>query len=99
MNFKNLDRCNVFKKCVKKTYPKQNFNCLMFFKSVRPVCYHLHFEFHKKTTPTGQNPFFLEKSNCAFLTKNLSSKGQLFQNTTSLLPIKMHTFRQKPLKV
>ena len=61
MNFQNLEN---FEKCV-KIYHKQNFNCLDFFKSDRPVCNHLNVNFIK---PTFKTNFSLKKSLFAFLT-------------------------------
>ena len=79
---------------MRKKYSKQNIDCLVcfFFKSGRPVCKHIHFNFIKTTSKT---PFLKKSQICRFLTQKLSSKGQLFQNTAEVLAIKMHIFRQK----
>ena len=69
MNFKDLEKfekCNIFKKFV-KIYHKQNFNCLVFFKSDRPVCAHILLKLLSKT-------FFLKKTILHFNPKNFEVK-------------------------
>ena len=61
MNFKNLEKkiekCNILKM-------RKNFNCLVFFKSDRPVCNHINVNLIKTTLKTI---FSLKKSIFAFL--------------------------------
>ena len=57
----------TFLKIRKKIYDKQNFNCLVFFKTDRPVCSHLNVNLIKTTLKTifsFKNRFFF----FAFLT-------------------------------
>ena len=83
-------------KNVYKIYHKQNFNCLVFFKSDRPVCNHLNVNFIEITLKTI---FFLKKSIFAFLTKKLWSKRKLLKNIAKRLPIKIQIYRQKIISI
>ena len=63
MNFKKLEKkikMQHFQKCV-KIYLNQNFICLMFYKSDRPVCNHLNVNFIYIYIKLLSKPFALEK--------------------------------------
>ena len=75
---------------------KQNFKCLVFFKSDRPVCNHLNVSLMKTNLKTI---FFFKKIDfCIFNSKKLKEKKTV-QNTAKRLPIKMHIYRQKIISI
>ena len=76
MNFKNLiffEKCNILKMC-KQINRKENFNCLVFFKSDRPVCNDLNDNFIKKNYPQNHFFFFKNVDICIFNPKNFEVK-------------------------
>ena len=69
MNFKNLENfCKVH-----HFYHKQNFNCLVFFKSDGPVCNHLNVNFKEKKLLTIPL-FYLKIDFCIFNPKTFEVK-------------------------
>ena len=76
-------KCNILK-CV-KIYHKQNFNCLVFFKSNRPVCNHLNVNFIKTTLKT----IFPKKVDfCIFNPKIFEVKENCSKTLLSVCPLK-----------
>ena len=74
MNFKNIEKFRKMQyfKNAYKIHLKQIFNCLVFFKSDRPVCNHLNVNFIKTTIKTI---FSLKKvDSCIFNQKKFKVK-------------------------
>ena len=74
-----------------KIYHKQNFNCLVFIKSDRPVCNHLNVNFIKKKKKKKllSKPFFLKKIDfCIFNPKNFEVKENCSKTLLSVCPLK-----------
>ena len=77
MNFKNLEKCDNPKKCV-KIYFSQIFKCLVFlFKLARPVYYKLKFDIklHSNHFSSKKHIFaFFKKNNCYLKTTFLEDR-------------------------
>ena len=90
-DFQKSRKKAIFENCI-KNMSFEKIQMFDDFKMTRPVCSRLHFNLIKYLT---QKTFIFKNVDFAFLTKKPRSTRKLFQNTTKLLSMSMHKFRQK----
>ena len=90
-SFKNLKKCVILRMRKKSTISK-NACVWCFSKSARPDCKDMHFKLIKNALKIIFSP---KQSIFTFLTQKLWSEKQLSQNTSILLPVKMHILMHK----
>ena len=81
----NSENDIFFKKLIKKSVISKNVKWLVFFKSTKQVCNHMHLNFDKNCT---QHAYFLQKVDfCIFEPKNCEVIENSFKTSPNFSPL------------